>query len=789
MQKTRTRVLARALAIALAAGTAATAAPPLPAGAAAKPKLSKTKLSLEVGKKKKITIKKVKAKQIKKLTVAPKKKGIVAVKKNGKSAFTVTAKKAGSTKIAVSIKVGKKTTKQTLSVTVKAAGGQAAPDATAAPGGAATAAPGTAATAAPGGAATAAPGTAATAEPGTDATAEPEPTEPGPTPLVSYKEDFESFEVNEKDPGDWYGRGNTGCEFKVIEPEEGGHNNSWKAGLMTRPDDGDSHSWNGPAMDLTKILTLGATYKVSFWAKVPESEENEVNRSGLQIMLSGVQYISELDKNEGNSHYENYPRDTWTVINADDWTKVETTFTLPDYCYEFIMYIETTDQRAQFGRSSFLIDDFEIEMVSKPEPYDPTLQSIKDAYEPFGLKMGVAVRYDQLLNDNTFGFIKHHFNSISTEDEMKLDEMLGLQGDDKVPLKFKDKEEAAAAGYVLDDDYVGCDDNTDEDGNVLVPEIKFSKFDRILNIAKENGIQVRMHSPFWHTQMPQFFFTKDYRHYDTTPWSADVMKTNADYKDRYTDQDTMYTRIRMYVYTLLKHVKDKGYEDTVSAYDVVNEYLNSDAFFQDSTQKYANYWAGIFDKKSTTNSEYVKYAFKSANDALVEYGIRDKVRLMYNDFNTYNNTSRIIELIGNVNASAPDGQKYCDGVGMQSHVGTGNPTPQKFGETIKAFSDAGLEVQITELDMGSPAVEGETPEQIEESTEFSRQDQADAMGRLMAEVIRQKKAGANLTSVTLWGVCDAASWTDASAPLLFGTSVADKKPSFDAFVQAALDQQ
>ena len=57
----------------------------------------------------------------------------------------------------------------------------------------------------------------------------------------------------------------------------------------------------------------------------------------------------------------------------------------------------------------------------------------------------------------------------------------------------------------------------------------------------------------------------------------------------------------------------------------------------------------------------------------------------------------------------------------------------------------------------------------------------------MNAILRQKAAGANITSVTVWGITDASSWIKDSSPLLFGENVSDKKPSYDAFIKAAQD--
>ncbi|MCR5796414.1 MAG: family 43 glycosylhydrolase [Eubacterium sp.] len=84
-----------------------------------KPTLSKTKITVQTGKSKKVTIKN--AKKIKKLKIkmtgSAKKKA--TVKKSGKKGILVKGKKAGKAKAIISFKVGKKSYKKTLKIVVK----------------------------------------------------------------------------------------------------------------------------------------------------------------------------------------------------------------------------------------------------------------------------------------------------------------------------------------------------------------------------------------------------------------------------------------------------------------------------------------------------------------------------------------------------------------------------------------------------------------------------------------------------------------------------------------------
>ena len=92
--------------------------------AAKKIQLAKSKITVAVGKTKKIKIKNIKKKQVKKLTVKSSKTAVAKAKKAGKTSIKVTGKKAGSTKVTVNLKLkkkvgGKKAYKLTLKVTVK----------------------------------------------------------------------------------------------------------------------------------------------------------------------------------------------------------------------------------------------------------------------------------------------------------------------------------------------------------------------------------------------------------------------------------------------------------------------------------------------------------------------------------------------------------------------------------------------------------------------------------------------------------------------------------------------
>ena len=741
MRKDMKRLVAKGLSLTLAFSLFGVAAPDTQA--AAKPKLSTKKVSLTVKKTKKVKIKNVKAKKIKKLTVTSSKKSVATVKKNGKTAFTITAKKAGKATIKAKVKVGRKNTTLKVSVTVTKGKKTVTPSAT----------PKT----------TTPASTTATTKPTDSAKATPTPsqTPEAPaskltSPLINYSEDFEDGLC------DWFARGNE-CQLMVSEEAHEGNGAALIYGREGA--DGAGNSWNGPAIDLSDYITPGGKYKASLWAKIPSADANTYKR-GIKLMVSAAKYLSKEDMDAGKvPSCENFPADTTYDVKATEWTKIEFEFSVPDYFYNYVFYVETSG----YGKARFLIDDVTLERISAPEEFDPNLTSIKEAYQPYISNMGVAATYTQILNQNTLGFIKHHFNSITAGNEMKLDFMMGTQK----AIKLSE----ASSDYVVSDAYKACADNLDADGDVIVPKIDFTQVDAYLKTAKENGMKVRIHSPFWHQQNPGFFFTKQYEVIDNKKDTT----TNEDTVDpaKYTDEDTMYTREDMYVRTLLNHICNSEYGDVVYAYDVVNEYLN-----MKNEGAYTNHWKYIFGTDVKTDSKYVKQAYASAYDELEKQN-RTDISLIYNDYNTYNQSDKVVELINNINATDdlnPDGKKICAGIGMQSHINAKDEGAELYEAALKKFAEADFEIQITELDVTctgkvTDTTDAETKEQVWAAN-------AEMYSALMKAILRQKAAGANITSVTVWGTTDASSWRPDYAPLLFGANLADKKPSFDAFINA-----
>lgn len=318
---------------------------------------------------------------------------------------------------------------------------------------------------------------------------------------------------------------------------------------------------------------------------------------------------------------------------------------------------------------------------------------------------GTCINLSQLQNANTLEHVKTHYNSITLENEMKPDAMLGYAPN------LITKEAAKNAGYYVPE---SCTET-------VLPEINFSTLDSVLQICYNNGISVRAHTLVWHSQTPDWFFRVGFSN-----------------NNGYVSAAQMDIRMEYYIKSVMNHVYTSQYGSVVYAWDVVNEYLHA----QDSG------WQAIYGDV-TTSPVFVKRAFQYAYDCLSYFGLTDSVSLFYNDFNTYMEVDDVIAMINYINAD----RKLCNGVGMQSHLSTTYPSVAYYTAALQSFLNNGLEVQITELDVVNK----------------NDTDQANYMYDLMSSILTLKKNGGNITGITFWGISDDVTWIKGETPLLFST--------------------
>lgn len=285
---------------------------------------------------------------------------------------------------------------------------------------------------------------------------------------------------------------------------------------------------------------------------------------------------------------------------------------------------------------------------------------------------------------------------------------------------------------------------------LLEPEqgnFDFTLADKFVNFGLENKMHIVGHTLVWHSQLPDF-----------------VKKT--------TNADILNERIKNHINLVVKRYKGK-----INTWDVVNEALNEDGSYRES----------IFFNLLGEN--FIEDAFSLAAKADPE------AELVYNDYNLCKESKRngAVRLIQNLKGK----NIKVDGVGIQAHWQLTTPSLKKIEESIIAFSELGVKVMFTELDISvlpSPwdlqgaeisqnfkEFEGDKkmnpyPDKLPDSIQNQLAKRYEDIMKLFLK--HQDK----ISRVTFWGVTDKNSWLNdwpikgrTNYPLLFDKNYKYKK--------------
>ena len=752
MQKKQAKVFAGLLSMSLAVSLMT----PLQgvSGQAARRKiaLSKKSVTMTVGQKKTIRIKNAKGKRIK---WSIKKKSIASYKKSGKYAVKLTAKKKGTTTLTCKVKNGKwksyrckvkvkkatlvrtpvatndvvKTTEKPSSTAVVTmpsvptqtpTDGQDKPQE---PEKTPTVKPTATPTAKPTATPTVTPTAKPTATPTVTPTVKPTAT-PTATPTARPAGEFavkSCLSTGFEDGTDGF----TGRGAAKVAVASGGRSGNCLS--VT----GRTSTWNGAELNVTDSIVKGATYSISVWVKQTTGSDQKVKLSANLTVSGQSSYPAIKDE---------------TTLKSGVWTKIEGTYEVPESFSKLTFYVEGPS-----GNFDFLVDDLTItQTTAGKEPFNPEgLTSIKDTYSGIFERVGNVLSYNtswnngyQMQSDDTMKFVKHHFNSYTLENELKPEQVLSnWSGTISV-------SEAKKLGYVIPDGYTES----------TVGKLNFDSVDKILEIANQYGLQMRGHVMQWHQQTSPRFFHEGY-----------------DANNDIVTKAVMDKRIEFYIRTVMKHVMDKEKSLTgkagslVYCWDITNEYTHRTNQPSDTT------WVDVYGDMGLKPT-YVKKAYEVAYDELKQYGLQKDITLFYNDYNEYDVADEIVELINYINEG--EEAKICGGIGMQSHITVNYPSLEKYGTAVDKFLATGLQVQVTELDIGIE--DGQTEEDL--ANHYS-----DIMKLLISKQENRDKTvnARGITGVTVWGLYDAISWRKPTSCLLFGESLEDPKPAFYSFLEAA----
>ncbi|NJP66868.1 endo-1,4-beta-xylanase [Streptomyces spiramenti] len=249
--------------------------------------------------------------------------------------------------------------------------------------------------------------------------------------------------------------------------------------------------------------------------------------------------------------------------------------------------------------------------------------------------------------------------------------------------------------------------------------------DRLVEFAAAHGQQVYGHTLVWHSQLPG--------------WVENGGFAPAE--------------LREIVDNHIATVAGR-YAGEIDRWDVLNEVFNENGTFRDS----------VFHR--AFGEEYIADAFRAAHAADPE------AALFINDYNTDGINAKSDAMYRLVSSLLADGVPV-HGVGFQSHMILGQ-MPSTYRANLQRFSDLGLEVVVTELD-----IRMNTP------SDAARLDQQADQYR---QVIGDCLAVSGCSGVTVWGVSDRDSWIPGVFPGEGAANLYDDdyrpKPAYGAVLDA-----
>ncbi|MCQ2591745.1 MAG: endo-1,4-beta-xylanase [Treponema sp.] len=367
--------------------------------------------------------------------------------------------------------------------------------------------------------------------------------------------------------------------------------------------------------------------------------------------------------------------------------------------------------------------------------------SLAQAYAPYFDYIGFATPLRGVLeNVDVLEGLSHQASCYTMENEFKPDFIFSWQK----PNSYQDFIAEDGKSYKVPV-------NTPPMGNI----------NKILMTASVYNLKMRGHVLVWHSQTPDWFFRENY----------------GSNSAAFVDEATMNARLEWYIKTVLEYIKaweDKynNGERIVITWDVVNEAASDNASVSQWLRTDSN-WFRIYK-----SDRFIVNAFRYAN----KYAPKD-VLLAYNDYgcSSYNKCGAILKIVDAIQA-APDAR--IDVVGMQSHIGMGTPLTgyNSFETSVQRFVEKGLDVQITELDIGSDGQKYNSEKLKSKYHDFF----------VMALNNRKTETKNGIRGITLWGIVDERSWIynnhgSKQHPLLFEKDYVCK-PAFYGVLEAAAEE-
>lgn len=284
----------------------------------------------------------------------------------------------------------------------------------------------------------------------------------------------------------------------------------------------------------------------------------------------------------------------------------------------------------------------------------------------------------------------------------------------------------------------------------------FDEADKLVEFGEHNGMWLTGHCLVWHSQAPAWFF--------------------IDAQGNDVSREVLIERMKNHITTVVSRYKGR-----IKGWDVVNE-----AILDDGSWRQSKFYTII-------GEDFIKLAFQFAHEADPE------AELYYNDYSMANEGKRqgVVKLV----KSLQEEGIRIDAIGMQGHLSMDYPSTEEFEKSLLAFSDVGVKVMITELDLSIlPSPRPNVGADVALSFDYRKEMNPYAEGLPAAVEAAWSeryldffrlffKHSDKISRVTLWGVCDADSWKNnwpvpgrTDYPLLFDRNC-QAKPIVDEIIK------
>ena len=249
------------------------------------------------------------------------------------------------------------------------------------------------------------------------------------------------------------------------------------------------------------------------------------------------------------------------------------------------------------------------------------------------------------------------------------------------------------------------------------------------------------HTLIWHSQAPDWFF--------------------VDEKGKDVSREVLIERMKNHITTIMTRYKGR-----IDGWDVLNE-----AVMDDGTLRNSKFLEII-------GEDYIKLAFQFAHEADPD------AELYYNDYSMAHEAKYkgVVDMVKKLQAE----NIKIDAIGMQGHMIMSFPTVDAFEKSLLAFSDLGVKVMVTEMDISIlPNPRQDAGAEISDKVQYQKEMNpfADGLPEKETKELEDRyldffklfvKHHDKISRVTLWGVSDANSWRNdwpmkgrADYPLLF----------------------